>query len=80
MQVSVIRALVGKHTMHELVAAEEALLNEEKPAIEIPGADEGEQLTHILAVIWIQHDMEHNQRELKDSLRDYTQKVRKSIN
>jgi len=79
MQLPVIRKMVEAYTIEELQAAEAAIYDEKKPDIEIEGEDEGEQLTHIIAALWIKDDMEKNGTELKNSLRAYTQKVRKSI-
>lgn len=79
MQISTIKKLVENYSLEELKAAEDAILNESSPAIEINGEDEGEQLTHAIAAIWIKEDMKANGRALKDSLREYTGKVRKSI-
>jgi hypothetical protein len=74
-----IKKLVEQIALSELRAAEEAILEEQTPGIDVPGEDEGEQLTHVIAAIWIKEDMESTGRELKESLREYTKKVRKSI-
>ncbi|MCO4819443.1 MAG: hypothetical protein KC517_07460 [Bacteroidetes bacterium] len=79
MHIPSIKKLVEQMSLPDLQAAEEAILEEQTPAIEVPGADEGEQLTHVIAAIWIKEDMASTGRELKESLRDYTKKVRKSI-
>lgn len=79
MKIPVIRQLVEQHSVAELQAAEEALLNEETPAITIEGDDEGEQLTHTLAAIWIHDHMAAHQVEFPAALREYTKKVRVSI-
>ncbi len=55
--------------MEQLQAAEEALYNEEQPAIEIKGDDEGEQLTHILAAVYIKEHMAEHGSDLKTALR-----------
>jgi hypothetical protein len=79
MQIPVIKELVENRSVEELNLAEAALLEEQQPAIEIKGNDEGEQLTHILAALWIIQDMKANGTDFRTSLRNYTQKVRKSI-
>lgn len=79
MQIPVVKKIVAEYSIEQLQAAEEALLNEEKPSITIEGEDEGEQLTHVMAAIWIKKDMETNNNPLPKSLRNYTEKVRKSI-
>ncbi len=53
MKVPVIKKLVEQFSLAELSAAEEALLNEEKPDIDISGEDEGEKLTHAYAAVII---------------------------
>lgn len=79
MKIPVIRKLVNQYTVTELQAAEEALYDEKSLPIEVEGDDEGEQLTHIIAALWVKNDMFQNNTELGKSLRNYTQKVRSSI-
>lgn len=79
MQIPVIKKLVETYKIEELQAAEAAILEEENPEIEVEGKDEGEQLTHVIAAIFIINDMEKNGNEFRVALRNYTQKVRKSI-
>ena len=79
MKIPVIKKLAEAHSLVELQAAEEALYNEETPAIEIVGDDEGEQLTHVLAAVFIKEHMAEHGSDLKTALREYTVKVRNSI-
>ncbi len=79
MKIPVIKKLAEAHSLEELHAAEEALYNEETPAIEIKGDDEGEQLTHVLAAVFIKEHMAEHGSDLKTALREYTVKVRNSI-
>jgi hypothetical protein len=79
MKLPVIKHLAETYTLEQLKAAEEALLNEQKPAIEIEGADEGEQLTHAIAAIAILEDMAKNNLDVRTAMRNYTQRVRNSI-
>lgn len=80
MKIPAIKKLVeAKYTLEMLDEAEEALINEEQPAIEIEGADDGEQLTHIFAAKWIIENMAESGVDFKTALRNYTQKVRNSI-
>ena len=79
MHIPTIKKLVEQVSLEDLRAAEEAILEEQSPAVEISGADEGEQLTHAIAAIWIKEHMAANGTKLMESLREYTQKVRKSI-
>lgn len=78
MKIPEIKKLVETYEIAQLVKAEEAILEEMQPEIEVGGADEGEQLTHVMAAIWILKDMEKG-GDFKTSLRAYTQKVRNSI-
>ena len=79
MKIPVIKKLAVAYSLADLRAAEEALYNEETPAIEIIGDDEGEQLTHIIAAIFIKEHMSEHSSDLKTALREYTLKVRNSI-
>ncbi len=78
MKIPAIKKLVESFELDELRAAEEALANEEKPAISVEGDDEGEQLTHVFAALYIKEEMEAG-TDFKTALRDYTRKVRESI-
>ena len=80
MKIPAIKELVETQSLEALKHAEEALLNEERPQISIKGDDEGEQLTHAIAAIWIIEKMQAEQLEFKDALRKYTEMVRGSIN
>jgi hypothetical protein len=79
MKIPVIKKLTETYSLEQLQAAEAALLEEQTPEIEIEGDDEGEQLTHAMAAIWILEDMQANGHDLKTALREYTIKVRNSI-
>ena len=79
MKIPVIKKLVENHDLDTLRAAEEALAEEQTPAIEIVGDDEGEQLTHAFAAIYILERMQEDGLEFKAALREYTSKVRASI-
>jgi len=79
MKIPAIKKLVENNTMEELMAAEAAIVEEQPLAIEVGGDDEGEQLTHVLAAIWILNEMNDNGTDFKTALRQYTQKVRVSI-
>lgn len=79
MQLSVVRQLVSDHDVATLQAAEEAILEEQKPQIQVDGVDEGEQLTHVMAAIWVLKDMEENNIPMNKAVRNYTVKVRNSI-
>ncbi|WP_242921865.1 DUF6952 family protein [Pontibacter liquoris] len=79
MKVPVIKTLVETQNLEALVAAEEAILEEQTPEITVEGADEGEQLTHVMAAIWILNHMQDHNTDFKTALREYTKKVRVSI-
>ena len=79
MKIPAIKKLVESNSLEELMAAEAAIVDEQQPDIEIEGEDEGEQLTHVLAAVWILNEMEDNGTDFKTALRMYTQKVRVSI-
>lgn len=79
MKMPVIKRLVETQTLQALVAAEEALLEEQTPDFEVEGEDEGEKLTHVFAAIFIRNHMQDHGSEFKEALREYTKKVRVSI-
>ncbi len=80
MNISVIKKLVEAQTIEQLQAAEYAIINEQALPIKIEGKDEGEQLAHAIAAIWILERMKEANLDFKTALREYTQKVRESIN
>ena len=79
MKVAAIKVLVDTFTIEQLHEAEEALYNEQILPIEVEGTDDGEKLTHILAAIEILHDMAKG-NDYKTALRNYSSRVRNSIN
>jgi hypothetical protein len=79
MKIPAIKKLVENNSLQELMTAEAAIVEEQQPAIEVEGEDEGEQLTHVLAAVWILNEMEDNGTDFKTALREYTKKVRVSI-
>lgn len=79
MKIPAIKKLVETYSIAQLQAAENAMMEEQKPAIEVEGDDEGEQLTHILASIYIKDKMEKEGAVFNQALRDFSQRVRKSI-
>lgn len=80
MKPAAIKKLVENNELEALQKAEEELMEEKTPSVEVDGSDEGEQLTHILAAVWIKQQMQKNNSDLKTELRNYTQRVRTSIN
>ncbi len=78
MQIPIIKKLVEQYSIAQLQSAEEAMMEEQKPAIEVEGKDEGECLTHVLASIYIKEKMEQG-TAFNQALRDFSQRVRNSI-
>lgn len=78
MQIPVIKKLVEHYSLVQLQDAEAAMIEEQKPAIEVEGKDEGECLTHVLASIYIKERMEQG-TPFNQALRDFSQRVRNSI-
>jgi hypothetical protein len=79
MKVACIKPLVEAYNIEQLQTAEQALYDEQPLAIDVEGADEGEKLTHILAAIEILKDMAQG-ADYKTALRNYSSRVRNSIN
>jgi hypothetical protein len=79
MQIPVIKKLVETYTLVQLQDAESAMIEEQKPTIEVEGKDEGECLTHILASIYIKDKMENHGVAFNQALRDFSQRVRNRI-
>jgi hypothetical protein len=78
MQLPIVRNLIQNHNLAELQAAEAALVEEQAPAIEVGGVDEGEQLTHVLLAIWAHEQMAAGVDD-RTVLRQVAQRVRDSI-
>ncbi len=79
MQLPVIKQLVENHSFEALKAAEIAIEEGEDPQIDIPGEDEGEQLTHAIAAAWVKDKMNTDGLDARKALREYTKIVRGSI-
>ncbi|PCJ66376.1 MAG: hypothetical protein COA58_06250 [Bacteroidetes bacterium] len=79
MKIPVIKKIVEAYTLEELHKAETALYEERDIEIKISGEDEGEQLTHVLAAVFIKEHMMENSSDLKTAIREYTLRVRNSI-
>ena len=79
MKIPVIKKLAEQFDIAELEKAESAFYDEKQPEIDIPGEDEGEQLTHVMAAIEIRREIQETACEFNTALRNYTQRVRNSI-
>lgn len=77
MKIPAIKKLLS-FDIEALRKAEQDLYEERTPEIAIDGEDEGEQLTHVLAAIWIKEQIESGMSET-EAIRAYTQRVRNSI-
>ena len=80
MKIPVIKKLVSNYSVEDLEEAEMLLLEEKPPQIEIEGEDDGEQLTHVFAAIFVIEEIAKSDVDFKTALRRYTDKVRNSIN
>lgn len=80
MKVAAIKKLVERHSLDECLKAEQSLMNGDVPEIEIEGADEGEQLTHILGAIDILEHVARDGKDIHTATRDFIERVRNSIN
>lgn len=78
MRIPAIKQLVSSYSLEELQAAEEALLDEQKPAIDLGPDDPGDQLTHVIGAISILKEVAEG-TDAKVALRNFTQRVRNSI-
>lgn len=79
MKIPVIKKIADQYSLEQLKAAEEAITEEKTPEIEVEGEDEGEQLTHVIAAIWVKEEMEKENIPVGKAVRNYTVKVRNSI-
>ncbi|MBK9447819.1 MAG: hypothetical protein IPN95_00085 [Bacteroidetes bacterium] len=79
MKLAEIKKLVETYDLTALAAAEQHLMEGEPLGIEVGGADEGEQLTHIMAAMEVLKDVQENGSDPKEALRNYTKRVRESI-
>jgi hypothetical protein len=79
MKIPVIKKLTENQSIEELEAAERSIIEEKQPEITVEGDDEGEQLTHVIAALEIKRSVEKDGLPLPKALRNYTQRVRKSI-
>jgi hypothetical protein len=79
MNIAMIKGLVESATLEQLHQAEAALLEEQQPAIDVPGADEGEQLTHVLAAIYVYERIATDGVDAMTAIREYAKRVRASI-
>lgn len=79
MKIPEIKRLSGEHSLDELQLAEAELLDEKVPGIEINGDDEGEKLTNVMGAIFVKSYMEEHGSDVMTAIRQFTLKVRKSI-
>lgn len=80
MKIPAIKKLVENYDQAALLDAEACIAEDQPLKIHVEGNDEGEQLTHVIAAIYIKEKMEHDNVDFKTALREYTSRVRESIN
>lgn len=78
MNISIIKKLAEEQPLDLLKEAEHCLTEGLELPFAVEGSDEGEQLTHLLAAIWIKEEMLKG-TDLRSAIRLYSQKVRNSI-
>jgi hypothetical protein len=79
MNVASIRQLADTFSKEQLQTAESSLLEEQPLAIDVPGVDEGEQLTHVIAAQWVITHKAETGVDTMTAIRAYTKRVRQSI-
>lgn len=79
MKVNVIKKLAEELDLETIQKLTNQLEEGQSLTHEVEGADEGEQLTHLLGAAWIREQMQQNGTDLKTELRNFTSRVRNSI-
>ena len=79
MKIPEVKKLVDNISMEELITAEKALVAGKKLPVAVQGDDAGEQLSLILAAIFILERMQSEGLDFNTALREYTRRVRESI-
>ena len=80
MKINVIKKLAENESVENLQKAEEEIYNEQEPtSVQVEGEDLGEKLTHIIGAMWVIDEVKTNDTDIKQAVRAYAQKVRKSI-
>ena len=79
MQLPAVRKLTQAHSLETLKATEQALYDGATLPIAVDGADEGEQLTHVLGAIWVLEQVAQGV-DANEALRAFAGRVRNSIN
>lgn len=80
MQIKAIKQLLDQFSLEELKNLEERLLEEETlDTKDVPGVDEGEQLTHLSGAVWCIEEAEKNGTSPQSEIRNFASRVRKSI-
>ncbi len=79
MNIAEIRRLVETYDDHVLQGAESDIMDGKPLSIVVAGADAAEQLTHILAALWVVQHMKATDDDVADALRAYVERVRRSV-
>lgn len=78
MRTAALKELVERYNIDQLKQAEEALLDEQTPDIDLGPDEPGDQLTHVIGAIEIKKQVLAGTDE-KTALRNFIQRVRNSI-
>ena len=79
MKPAAIKKLAQNHALEDLQKAEEAIIEEQTPSIEVEGDDEGDQLTNISGAIYVREQVDNHGVDMKTAVRNFTERVRNSI-
>jgi hypothetical protein len=80
MKIAVIKKLAEDFNLDQINEFIQLLENGEEVSQEIEGQDEGEKLTHLLGAQWILEQMSKNNSDLMTEWRNFSSRVRSSIN
>jgi hypothetical protein len=80
MKIPIIKQLVETYNLQQLAAADSAIAKGETPPVQIAGEDEGEQLTHAYAAMFIRQMIDEKGMNYQTALREYAKMVREAIN
>lgn len=79
MQISCIKQLAENYTIEQLKEAEECLMEEKSLPFPVSGESDCEQMTHILAAIEILEMKSTKGQDIRQCIREFSQRVRTSI-
>lgn len=79
MKIPIIKQLVETYHIEQLAAADAAIAEGKIPPVQIAGEDEGEQLTHAYAAMFIRQMIDQKGMNYQTALREYAKMVREAI-